>query len=195
VVTEIENSCLNIVEKIDVLLVYSDQKPATLLLVSYQEDSIGGIHYLPQHHIEGIYELLSKVGLPFKAGEKYLQETIIHESVEWMPFYVAKKEENLMRLVLADETNDEQLLGKLFGYPDTAIQAYLGERPSFSGDLYDGSPLGFLNASFTHSKEFLEEEIRVPKRWHDTLCRLSPRLYSEIENFCRNTQIQSDEDC
>lgn len=101
-----------------------------------------------------------------------------------MMAYVARSEDDLERLLEAMENDDERELGRCFGYPETAIQAYLGELPPFEGDKNSYGALRFF-MMFEMSDEFLDDEISsASRRWHDTVRRLSPRLYAEIGGFC-----------
>lgn len=170
-----ETPLLSLISKIDVLLVYAGEKPSTFCprqvhlhdpdTVSTDEGYVGAVR--------GFFE---ELGMPY-----YLS---IRGELPFMMAYVAHSEDNLEKLLNAMENDNERGLGRCFGYPETAIQAYLGELPSFEGGKECYGLLRFF-MMFRMSEEFLDDEISsTSKRWHDAVKRLSPRLYAEIEEFC-----------
>lgn len=171
-----ETPLLSLISKIDVLLVYAGEKPSTFCprQVHLNEPETGRVS-VDEAYVQAVHELFEELDIPYHlsaAGEP-----------PFMMAYVAHSEGNLETLLNAMERGDERGLGRCFGYPETAIQAYLGERPAFEGDKGRYGALRFF-MMFRMSEEFLEEEISsTSKRWHDTVQRLSPRLYAEIEGF------------
>ena len=101
--------------------------------------------------------------------------------LEQVPIYVARKPEVLEELLNAVDTHDEYSLGRLYGYPETAIQAYLGYRDRFMGNMFQ-HPCGYF-AQFVFSRDFFEEEYEIPLKWAHTVKRLSPKMYEEISRI------------
>lgn len=172
-----ETPLLSLISKIDVLLVYAGEKPSTFCprQAHLHDPESGGVS-VDEAYVQAVREFFDWLDVPYRlsvAGEP-----------PFMMAYVAHSEDNLEKLLNAMENDNERGLGRCFGYPETAIQAYLGELPSFEGDKECYGLLRFF-MMFRMSEEFLDDEISsTSKRWHDTVKRLSPRLYAEIEEFC-----------
>ena len=56
------------------------------------------------------------------------------------------------------------------------------------GNKCDGTAMDFFKG-FIQSQDYWKEEIEsTSKRWHDTVKRLSPEMYSQIEELCRDSK-------
>jgi len=83
-------------------------------------------------------------------------------------------------LVQAHSSHDRRREGQLLGYPETAIEAFLGERPKKQkpqwGLSWDMLPFTY----WVFSEEHFKEELKVAQRWRDVLREASPRLWAEV---------------
>ena len=110
-------------------------------------------------------------------------------TISRIPLYVASNLDNLINTEKADKTEDNRLLGKLYGIPDTAIQAFLGERERYAGNWINKSPLSFFTG-FIFSADYHQEElINTSLRWHNIIKRLSPKLYSKIAEKTKTSEV------
>lgn len=98
-------------------------------------------------------------------------------------FQVARERRLLVRL---DQAREEEI-GYILGYPKTAVQAYnQGLRRNYDDFLMTKDELrsayGQLTpfALFRPSRAHCREEMRVVRKWADTIKRVTPGLYEEM---------------
>lgn len=191
----IESLDLYLRDKIDLLLVYAHQKPATTIDVfdwnNYDADTGTCLH--SQKKLSETIRKLNKLNLAYKvedldrfeasSGEIFGEPDIEMLIIERTPINIAANCENLERLLHAYKTGDEYEFGRMYGFPETAIQAYHGERPVLMTFLDSNNPEDFFT-SFIFSADFFKEEyISTSLRWYNTVKRLSPKLMKEIEEY------------
>ncbi|MBN2095376.1 MAG: hypothetical protein JW727_04975 [Candidatus Aenigmarchaeota archaeon] len=182
----IENAPLTLSDRIDTLLVYCQEKPATEVMIYKTEDSspIGKACPLDEGQIEEVASILEKLGLFYKVGDMRSWKRGQYGPVEFVDIALARDESTLSRFAKAKENGDERELERLYGFPESAISAYLGEVPACRYeeilDYIGPSPLAFFT-NYVFSREKYEEEIEnTSKRWHEAVKRLSPKLYEMI---------------
>ncbi len=154
----------------------------TLLLILAGEKSATVINTVIPPWKDAIARVLNLIGLPHYQRERE-PETRPGQQV----IYAAKDRSWLQRIMKAERIRDHRELGRCFGYPETAIEAYLGERQRLENSR--GIPIRLLTAerpvnlvsSFVCSVDFWQEEEKVLERWDVTLARLSPKLYQGIQ--------------
>ena len=99
---------------------------------------------------------------------------------EHISIFIGKDSKWLERMETAFYEGDDYQRGLCNGFPITSIEAYAGFSPIFRGSFIDGTPFGFFSF-FRHSAEYHQEELEtVVRKWHDTVKRLSPKMYEEI---------------
>ena len=181
----VEKSPLALREKVELLLIYAQHKPATILKLKQKRN----LQFASFYESDGekfkerqITKLLGQLNLPYSIGpsESFCLDDSLEEKIEQVPVYVGMNEEWKERIVSAECVYDEAELGRCYGFPETAIQDYLGIRPPFLGNFHDSRPLGYFTW-FIQSAEFKDEEIELSAiRWHDIVKRLSPKLYRQL---------------
>lgn len=207
----IEQAPLSLIERTELLLIYAKQKPATHIEIEASPKS----PYNPQtntfkltlQEINRIKELLQHINLPFKIGKskKFIPYIHINETngdikqppfKEKILFCIGKNENFRDKLFNAILNNDDEKQGHCYGFPETAIQAYLNriERLDKEKESFNNQILGEF-ALFIMSKVFFHQELETSQRWHDTVRKLSPNLYAEIEQNRQNTTDQIIELC
>ncbi len=192
----IEQSNLDLDQRIELILIYSNQKPATILYLREQNRKYKNIpHYnsLKKQQKE-TQTILDKIKLLYKTDELISFNAGYHvrpdgsiinigESLKILPIYVAKNPELILRLKKAQYLNDSYELGRLYGFPDTAIEAFHGVREPFMGCMRDNTPKGYFT-QFVFSEEYFKEEYRsTTLRWHDCIKRLSSKTYKELQDL------------
>ncbi len=197
----IEKMPLSLDQRVELLLIYANQKPATILYVESKDnlDPISNMYLVSETQLNRVLRSLKKLNLSYKSDKFEILspgrivysngEIIQFPGVERVPVYVAQNLDLLTRLENAYYNRDETELGRLFGFPETAIQAYLGERNPFMGDLDNNDVKGYFT-QFIFSQDFFKEEYNSTSlRWYNTLKKLSPKMYEEINYMLKHTII------
>ncbi len=106
-----------------------------------------------------------------------------------MEIFIGKDHHTLDKLLRALNDFDEREMGRCFGFPETAIQAYLGERQPFMGTLpLHNHPIDMFTG-FVFSRDHWKEEFRgTSVRWHDTVKKMSRALYRETVRHTRGNK-------
>ena len=198
-ISVIERMGIALSDRTNLVLVYAGEKPATVICMS-------GSAYNPETEtrelrgpeIMNLAQDIEKTGLPYMMGDMKIQESykFCAETMEsWMryelvPVFVARHPADIYRMHMAWPGGGEKdrILGELFGYPKTAIDAYMGKIPRSCSKTGIGistrDPESFFT-QFVFSEEFFSEEYKTAQRWHDTIRKLSPLLYEEVKReYC-----------
>ena len=194
-----KDKILSLQDKTELLLVYANQKPTTILFFNPSSSPEPCTSFYNEKDISKISKLLNRMNILYKVGKKqvYKFETILMSNglyfpaftISRIPLYVASNLDNLINTEKADKTEDHRLLRELCGFPDTAIQAFLGERERYAGNWINKSPLSFFTG-FIFSADYHQEElINTSLRWHNIIKRLSPKLYSKIAEKTKTSEV------
>jgi len=195
----IERTPLGLHGKVETFLIYANQKPATVLLIGDRKnyDLETNVYKLSEERVRKAKNLLRKLQLPHAITEPMVFEVMPKQEhcplglyIERVSMYVGQTQELCDRLIQAVQDRDSYALGRLFGFPETAIQAYHGERSPFMGELNDRTVLGAFFTQFVFSQEYFDEEFQnCSVRWHDTVKRLSPKIYKQLKDEYENNSI------
>lgn len=180
----IENMNLDLDDRIEVLLLYGEVKSATILFAEDRSnyDPERKLFTLDYSIAEAISRYMKKINLASDIGAK---KQVPHEDeedimVEVIPVYVGKNRDIVSRVRRAYELYDEEELGICFGYPQTAVDAFMGRRNQFPGDIEDNTLLGYF-AQFLLSRDFFQDELETSRKWLSIVEKLSPRMLRELE--------------
>jgi len=151
---------------------------------------------LPSEYVRKILDIYERLGLAFIMGDTAyrgvitmtMPQVVLPELyVEQFSIYYGKNPQETLDLFNAfgpGKPLDHRTIGKLIGYPETAIDAHQGYLPKASLEqkrmACSKNPALRIFTCFMMSFPYLEEEIKTAQRWHDTVRDLSPRLYREI---------------
>lgn len=95
--------------------------------------------------------------------------------IEVVPIYVGKDEFWLEKMIQADKNKNDELLGRCYGYPDTAIEAFVGRRQRYEKRI-GGISIAFTG--FIFSQDNYEQGLQECSiRWQLTVQQLSPQLH------------------
>jgi len=143
--------------------------------------------------ISVLKKILPRIGLKFKISE-YVNQTYPQVELSF-----GKNEKDLKRLEKATQGQNHKKMGRLFGFPESAIQAYVREKQQHKkegeltlnaeellkglpeeekGDLLKEGVLNFLN--FRVSKDNWKKELETVRRWQKTIKEKAPKSYQEI---------------
>ena len=209
-VREIERLPLLNEDKVNLLLVWRGLKPATNINYVFKEWAPGSPEPIlsPKRkkiRIEELLQLLGKIGLSAVAEKEFrLEPEFITENgkqgvlngMESQMIFVSpslETSEELAKNLPEDRSRiEDKNLGQLFGFPQTAIEAYVKYAKSGfqdeKGIILDNNKLPeeirnkdyVAFATFWLSKEHWQEELETAKKWAAEIQKLSPTLYAEI---------------
>lgn len=197
----IENLPLEDCKKIEMLLVLAGAKPATEIEI-YPKD----IHPLSKEwlkmdktereeidpqRVKEFEEILKKLGLLYEVSDLEIVKTgsLIDEkgqerqiNLARIDILIAKERQSLDLLKKAYETKDDEMFGRAYGFPETAIEAYKKGEHFGAMDLSEEErkknkeALAFCG--FRLSKDNWREEIKIGEKWAKIIKNLSPELYN-----------------
>ncbi len=187
----IEQAHLPLRERMELLLLCLQEKPATIL----QCHTTSGVSPQPGRALE----LLTRIDLPFtfgnirkSEGNPTLQGIYVGSTEYWHDRIRAADEffiEHLNHLSLEEfekapaRREYEREMGRCYGYPETASQAYLDEIPRTHPGVERHDPLYFFT-HFIFSRDYVHEELKTSERWRDAVRNSSPILYQKIIRKC-----------
>jgi hypothetical protein len=119
-----------------------------------------------------LQEDLAKAGKPVDLKA----EIAASAEIDRLTLYVAGDEHWLKRMQQADRERDPQLLGECFGFPPSAIKAYV-DRRALSPDRVRADTATLAFAQFMLSRDHSLEDLETAARWADAVKKLSPAIY------------------
>lgn len=97
-----------------------------------------------------------------------------------LTLFVASDRDWLQKLRDADERRDPRLLGECFGFPRTAVDAYLFHR-AIAPDRLRKIPVETKAfAQYMLSRDHTAEDLATAERWAAATSRLSPKIYADV---------------
>lgn len=203
-IEKLEELSFPIEDKIELLLTWKELKKADDISIetkSWKEDEQP--KHIDSKYVEQLENVIKDMNLFYTISPKQIvdseyfyktkdgQEKL--EKIEEVVFYIAKRKENLDLLMKAIETEDDKLLGQLYGFPDSAVNAYLkGEGQTLDTNLSSEiekqgniSFDKFAFARFNLSKNNWQEELGTSEKWANEVKKTSPKLYNEYIEFMK----------
>ncbi len=199
IIEEIENIPLPPDQKMELFLAFIGEKPVSSLGILYESDKARpGEREEFIRKKNQIEQCLKKTGLYFEIEERREVEATGVERLK-LDFLVAREKKAIDELKEAQEKQDYVTMGRLFGYPETAVQAFkkgmetermedfviVNEKEWFETlpeeekkPLSQEGVLDFL--IFRLSKEHWREELEVLRKWQRQIQTQAPKLYREI---------------
>jgi hypothetical protein len=202
-IQKIEELPLSLNARVEILLVCAGEKPATQIdayteikvLVSNEEllkEYNTTIEETESYEIsrkkyENLLETLKEIGMHIHIHDQVNHTTTVYRkpftSYTFTPISVSLSEKTLLKFVTALKEKDTWEEGRLYGFPETAIQAFHGELERYEGDTFDHRPQEYFE-QFIFSKEHYQEEyMNTSLRWYNTVKKHSPRLIEEIKEY------------
>jgi len=187
-IEKLENSGLKPFDKISIILAKGGFKKATEIEFETDGWKAGEDEkHLDGNLLEEFDNFLIEAGLNFektKSIEKarYTYPNEEERNVERAAYIYGNSRGDIQKLKKAMEENDEDLMGKMFGFPQTAIDAFK------KGEIIDDNDLPKeikeedyfkFATSFKMSKEHWREELGYIKKWADFVKEKSPKIYEE----------------
>lgn len=191
----VEESKLVIDDKVNLLLTKVGFKPASeILLVIKSEYEKEITEHMQEKDVQEVIEIIKKSGLPFQLGKREtIKESYQTEEEpkiekffqrEQMKILIGRSKEDLDFLVQALETKSDELLGRAFGFPETAIEAFVGKKEKLdisklSKEIRESDAVLF--SSPTLSENNWQEEIKQGQSYADFIKKISPTIYEEMK--------------
>lgn len=153
-----------------VILVLLGLKPATELTV-----------YRATNDPEGIVaSALTEAGLDLRIKKQFDKGTT---------FAVARDEETINHLMTTFANEDHEAYGRLMGYPETAIHAFLHKEelmdPEEEQKIFEANPdiqLGY----FRLSKDHFQDELKTVREWNQAIKTNAPTVYDRLSRSLHN---------
>jgi hypothetical protein len=200
IVERVEKSRLETFDKVNFLLTKLGLKPASVLEIPIQlkaleeKDAKETSNFSSEQDMQEIIEMISSSGLKSQSEIRIINasyrsrqepESGKYFEGEWksIEIFIANNQENLEKISKAWKSDDIESIGKVLGFPKTAVEAYskkedrlyINELPA---EIVEANYAKF--ASFTLSKNNWQEELETAKKWADAIRKNSPNLYREI---------------
>jgi len=195
-IKNIEESKLSSDDKVNLILTKAGLKPTSeILLVIKSEYENETTEHMSEEDIQKAINIIKESHLPFQLKEKEITKESYRTKKEpeiekfyqreQMKILIGRSKDDLNFLIKALESKSDELLGKAFGFPATAIEAYTGKR-----EKLDFSTLpkeiresdAVLFSSPTLSRDNWQEEIKQGQQYADFLKNISTRIYEEMRN-------------
>jgi hypothetical protein len=186
----IENLPISLLDRIEILLVKAQAKPASdIEFYSKDWGQFERSKKLDKKKIRAVIDGLNKLGLPCYPKKYKNQNEIMKRDKgretgpyerERMDIVYGKDQKSLDALMIAE---DGKNMGEAYGFPRTAIEAYLGEREVIKREdlprwIRRLEFFPFVTFSVLSVNNWMEE-LKIAERWALTVKRNSPKLYNE----------------
>lgn len=205
-VKRIEKSKMTIDDKINLLLTRGGLKPASeILLVIKTQDDEGLTEHMSKKEVKEALDIIQESGLSYRAEDKEIvqepywtkKEPDIQRFYkrEQMKIFVGRSPKELEFLERALESKSDEMLGKAFGFPPTAVEAFVGKRKALNRQSL---PLdiqrsdGILFSSPKLSQDNWQEEIKQGQRYGEFIKKISSKLYEEMRLMALKSLERSD---
>jgi len=194
-VERLEKSEMAIDNKINFLLTKSGLKPASeILLVIKTWHDEGLTEHMSEEEIQESLSIIQESGLPYHLKDREIIEEPYMKKKEpdverfyereQMKIIIGRSKEDLDFLERARESKSDEMLGKAYGFPPTAIEAFVGKRKRLnrrSLPLEIRHSDGIIFSSPTLSQDNWQEEIKYGQRCGEFIKRITPKLYEEMK--------------
>jgi len=150
-----------LIEKQSIFLVLAGKKPASQATSSKWVKADHTAHAEPDDPRQ-LRELLDSLDLAYRlSADDYATNVLVSLESGKIDDYIA-----------AGEADDMAAIGRLFGYPQTAIEAFVRDdcmEPNVQDELMEAAGISAVIPSFRFSKTHAQQELAVLKDWYQTL--------------------------
>ncbi len=171
----IENLPIFIDSRAAMVQVYKGVKPASFVDLEGGYWEVRDLEMPSPEEMEQLKLDVASTGLSCLSRERRIK--LKRGLVSIPALYFGKDDESLQRLVNA--SSDEEF-GLAFGFPQTAVDAYIGRIKKHDDRFPDDIPIDVLAfARFVRSADHWREELDTGRVWRDAVRDASPTLYAE----------------
>lgn len=196
ILERIEKAKIEIDDKINLILTKGGLKPASeiLLIIKTWHES-GLTEHMSEEDVQESLGVIQAFGLPYRLGERKTIEEPYSTNDEpdrqkffrrdQMNILIGRTSKDLEFLERALKSNSDKMLGKAFGFPPTAVEAFVGkrealDRQSLPLDIQHSD--GVLFSSPTLSRDNWQQEIKQGQLYGEFIKKISPKLYQEMRS-------------
>lgn len=186
-IAKIEDLSLSAFGRWQLLLVYLDQKPACLTEIKsgyYRANQ--SVKSINQIELTEIKQVLTELGLAFELGSVVENEVysgrLSSRLVQTQMLYVAKDQLILKKLTKAHQAQpiDHQQLGKLLGYPASAVEAFVKQTVIKNDQINQPKYRQLARfAGFRLSPNY-QRELALVQKWLEATQEASPLIIKDI---------------
>lgn len=194
-VRAIEEGDFSVPDKVNMLLTKAGLKPASELTLTIrtwnkEEDT----NHMTEDDIKRDIWIIKELGMPVQFGNREVTEIEggnkkYHR--EEMNILIGRTKEDLDFLIEAQKSKDDELLGRAYGFPPTAVEAWAGKRKGLNvkrlpKEVREGEAMLF--SSPTLSADNWQKEIEQGQRDADYIKGISPIIYKELIEMMKNSR-------
>lgn len=191
IVKRIERAKIEIDDKVNIILTKGGLKPASeILLVIKTWYNKGFTRHMSEKDVQECLSIIRTLGLPYCFGERKIVEVPYSTRDEpdrqrffqrdQMNILIGRTPRDLEFLERALKSNSDEMLGKAFGYPPTAIEAFIGKRAalnhqSLPPDVQCSDKILFSSPAL--SQDNWQKEAEPGQLYGEFIRKISPKLY------------------
>ncbi|MBU4204933.1 hypothetical protein KKH26_02015 [Patescibacteria group bacterium] len=194
-VRAIEQEALHVDDKVNILLTKAGLKPAseiTLTIRTWNEEENN--KHMAEDDIQRDVWIIKELGIPVQFGSREVVE-IVEDNKKYhreeIRILIRKTQKDLDFLIEAQKSKDNELLGRAYGFPSTAVDAWVGK-----GKKLDVRRLpkkireseAMLFSSPTLSADNWRKEIEQGQRDADYIKGISPFIYKELIEMMKRSR-------
>lgn len=176
-----------ITEKVHLMLLLLGEKRATEIdLYSDIFTDLGNAKTVDKEILQSVIDTLEMLPVAYRL-EPAQTDTLVdrktssHSYRQVVTILIAGNGDDLERLSRANAEKDHRTLGYLYGFPETAISAFLSKDTIDKQEIDEllRTPEG-LFAQFALSKTNYQQELETATRWANAIKSYSPKTYHEF---------------
>lgn len=196
VLERIEKAKIEIYDKINLLLTKGGLKPASeisLVIKTWHDEGL--TEHMSEKDVQEALSVIQALGLPYRLGERKIVEEPHSTEDEpdrqkffrrdQMNILVGRTPEDLEFLERALKSNSDEMSGKAFGFPPTAVEAFVGKRETLDRQSLPSNVQhsdGILFSSPTLSQDNWQQEVKQGQLYGKFIKKISPKLYEEMRS-------------
>lgn len=184
-----ENKELKTYDKVDILGVMSGEKPVAWVFIEFPYSKIPYVKSVQNSKITDIATILRKLGMNCELGEEKLLNDnnrrlfgiLSPKCHRCVGLYISRSQHDIEKIRQAVECKDDRMIGRLLGFPDTAVESYVSdtmlpvsEIPDYTDDI-TREEMSFLN--YRLSKGNWQDEVGRLSKYAKNIKNLSPKIY------------------
>ena len=188
-------------DKVNLILTKAGLKPASELDINISiQDERGKRIFMNEQQVQAVLQAINESGLYHEIGQREVtnERSYTEDGIE-KPYhrerfsiFISGTKEALERLKAAFASGSDEDIGRALGYPEGAIQAFAGNKPTLDLASLPKQTLqsdAMLFSSPTLSAENWQEEIKIGQRNAEFIKNTAPKIYEEYRNVMLNSSV------
>ncbi len=202
-IEEIEKSDFKADDKVNLILTLGGLKPASELDLTVGRGRFENFDVVSEDRVNEHHALIEGTGLAYKVNKREVVEDWQDDkdkpgrkfkaSLAVQKFFIARSAEGLDTLMRAIEAGDNEAIGRAFGIPKTAAEAFVGKREKLDlstlpDEVRESDEMLF--SSPTLSADNWRSEMEQGRVWSDFVKRTSPEIHRKYIEAMKNNKIR-----